>query len=94
MTPTTVDYSALKSLGFYSLRNILTRYSPQTDIFLMVGNANAPTPLYDVDTSNWDSEWNNESNLKKVADSIYMAMDSDFFKPIEDTDLPQIKVGE
>ena len=61
----------------------------------MVGNANAPTPLYDVDTTNWrDSDWSNSENLKKVADSIYMAMDSDFFKPIEDIELPTIKTGE
>lgn len=59
----------------------------------MVGNANAPTPLYDVDTSEWkDSDWKTEANLKKVADSIYMAMDSDFFKPIEGLALPKITV--
>lgn len=42
------------TFGFYQLRNTLctTEVKP-VNMYLFVSDANAPLPLYDVDTSSW-----------------------------------------
>lgn len=45
MPKSSIDYSALKSIGFYRLRNTISKLSGLTQVYIMVGNANAPSPI-------------------------------------------------
>lgn len=45
MPKSSIDYSALKSIGFYRLRNTVSKLSGLTQVYIMVGNANAPSPI-------------------------------------------------
>ena len=45
------QWYAGKTIGFYQLRNTFTKLQDDVGIYLMVMDANAPTPLYDTDSS-------------------------------------------
>ena len=90
LTGKSYDYSCPKTIGFYQLNRTMRKIGNVVNTYVMVGNANAPTPLYDVDTSTWtDDDWSNSENLKKVADSLYLNNDNELFNDIDAFPLPE-----
>ena len=64
---------------------MLKNLNQPTNIYLLVSDANAPRPLYGVDTSNWKySDWDVDEKRKKVADSILLAEDSSIATELKD----------
>lgn len=78
-----VSYDVAKTLGFYQLGSIFRKVNDPVNTYLMVSDANAPTPLYDVDTTSWtDDDW--ASRSAEVAGSLYLAKDYKLFAPFVD----------
>lgn len=44
---TVVDYRAAKTVGFYQLGNTLRNLTEPSNTYIMVSDANAPTPLFE-----------------------------------------------
>lgn len=77
---TSCKYYVPRTVGYYQLKNTFATCSEPFNTYMFVDDANSPTPIYDVDTSNWtDSDWSDE-NVKKVAGSLFMYQDSALFE--------------
>ncbi len=60
------------------------------NLYLFVSDANAPLPLYDIDTSSWsDAQWANPENVERVAKSIFLYGNEELVDDIQnDAPLP------
>lgn len=79
-------YDVPRTVGYYQLKNTFATCSEPFNTYMFVDDANAPTPIYDVDTSNKDDEWW-EKNVETVSNSMFMYQDSRLFKAIEDIEI-------
>lgn len=86
------NYSVPRTVGFYQLRNTMARVSDSFNTYMFVSDANAPVPLYDVESEiNW---WNDESKSLEVSNSLFLYADSLLFNQIGEVKLPFDEIGK
>lgn len=78
-------YWAAKTVGFYQLRNTFAKLDEPFNTYMFVSDANAPVPVYDIDTSDKDDAWwEDKDNALSVANSLFLYQDSKLFDVIGD----------
>lgn len=90
------EYYAPNTVGFYQMRNTFCNLDASNpyNTYLLVSDANAPTPMYDIDTSTWqDEDWNNEANIFNISSSLFLGASSSFFDEIKDIKLEYNTLG-
>lgn len=76
-------YWAAKTVGFYQLRNTFAKLDEPFNTYMFVSDANAPVPVYDIDTSDKDDAWwEDKGNALSVANSLFLYQDSQLFDVI------------
>ena len=76
-------YWVPKTVGFYQLRNTFAKLDEPFNTYMFVSDANAPVPVYDIDTSDKDDAWwEDKGNSLSVANSLFLYQDSKLFDVI------------
>lgn len=81
-------YWVPKTVGFYQLRNTFAKLDEPFNTYMFVSDANAPVPVYDIDTSDKDDAWwEDKGNALSVANSLFLYQDSSLFDAIGDVEI-------
>lgn len=76
-------YWVPKTVGFYQLRNTFAKLDEPFNTYMFVSDANAPVPVYDIDTSDKDDAWwEDKDNALSVANSLFLYQDFKLFDVI------------
>lgn len=88
-TFSTCDYWVPNTIGYYQLRNTLTKVTDPFNMYMFVSDANAPLPSYNVDVSDKDEDWwSDKDNALLVANSFFLLDDERLFDDIGNCELP------
>lgn len=69
-------YCASKTVGFYELRNAMSNLKDTFNTYLFVSDANAPVPMYQVDTDDWNTDdWGDPTKVETVSKSMFLWQD-------------------
>lgn len=81
-------YWVPKTVGFYQLRNTFAKLDEPFNTYMFVSDANAPVPVYDIDTSDKDDAWwEDKDNALSVANSLFLGQDYMLFKEIKNVEI-------